>query len=90
VWVVSEYDPAKFRIAFVWVWPRMVACQLQIQLTETEPNMTSAHIGYAYTGLSPEGNTEVQGYDKPWFEKKMKGWEAAINHYLQTGIQLSP
>lgn len=87
-WVTSEYDPARFRIAFVWVWPGMVSCHLGIHLTAHESQKTSAHIQYAYTGLSLEGNEEVGRYSREWFENKMKGWEAAINHYLRTGRKL--
>ncbi len=83
-WVVSEYDPLSFRIGFVWVWPGLVAAQIQISLERTGEN-TKAHIRYIYTGLSPAGNREVERYNESWFQDKMKGWEAAINHYLKTG-----
>jgi hypothetical protein len=85
VWAVSEYDPIAFCIAFVWVWPGMVACHLQIRLAATGPEKTAAYIRYAYTGLSAKGDDEVAGYNRKWFESKMKGWETAINHYLGTG-----
>jgi hypothetical protein len=83
-WVVSEYDPLSFRIGFVWVWPGLVAAQIQISLERTGEN-TKAHIRYIYTGLSPAGNREVERYNESWFQDKMKGWEAAINHYLKPG-----
>jgi hypothetical protein len=88
VWVVSEYNPGEFHIAFVWVRPEMVASQLHIKLTARETSKTSAHIRYAYTGLSSAGNEEVGRYDKKWFGDKMRKWEAAINHYLLTGSKL--
>jgi hypothetical protein len=28
-------------------------------------------------------------YTPEWFQKKMQGWEAAINHYLRTGALIS-
>jgi hypothetical protein len=46
---------------------------------------TKARVRYTYTGLSAEGNREVEGFDENWFRQKMQGWEAAINHYLKTG-----
>jgi hypothetical protein len=84
-WVVTEYDSATFRIGFAWVNPRLVAAQIRIWLEANSTGTTIAHIGYAYTGLSAEGNLEVERYDQAWFRDKMQGWEAAINHYLRTG-----
>jgi hypothetical protein len=88
-WVVTEYDAERFRIRFVWVNPGMVSAQIRIELepvgTPDAPLKTAARIRYTYTGLSPDGNREVERYDEGWFRKKMLGWEAAINHYLQTG-----
>jgi hypothetical protein len=83
-WICTEYDPAAFRIAYVWVKPSRVATELLIQLTG-EDGQTRSHIRFRYTGLSPEGNHDVESYDRSWFEEKMRGWEAAINHYLTAG-----
>lgn len=91
-WVVTEYDPAAFRIAFVWVDAGMVTAQIRIALgpegVPDSPLKTSAHIQYTYTGLSPQGNREVERYDGSWFRHKMQSWEAAINHYLKTGKRI--
>ena len=88
-WVVSDYDPAAFRIAFVWLWHGIATCHLRIQLQACDEQKTSALIRYTYTGLSAKGNEVVAHYSREWFESKMKGWEAAINHYLRTGQKLS-
>jgi hypothetical protein len=92
-WVVTDYDPASFRIAFAWVNPGLAAAQIRISLSRRSGgnaslDETSAHIQYAYTGLSIEGNREVERYDQQWFGHKMQSWEAAINHYLQTGRRI--
>jgi len=89
-WVVTDYDPATFRIAFVWVNPGLVAAQIRICLSNSSGVLghTSALIQYTYTGLSTEGNHEVERYDQKWFRHKMQSWEAAINHYLQTGKRI--
>jgi len=88
-WVVTDYDPASFRIAFAWVNPGMVVAQIRIRLSRSLQDQTSAAISYAYTGLSPEGNREVGRYDQKWFQHKMQSWEAAINHYLQNGKRIA-
>jgi len=86
-WVVTEYDPGSFRVAFAWVNPGMVAAQIRIQLRPAASG-TEARICYVYTGLSSEGNREVERFDEEWFRHKMQGWEKAINHYLQTGKKI--
>lgn len=85
IWQVTEYDPAAFTIAFAWVNPGLVAAQIRIRLEPKSSNETIARIHYTYTGLSDQGNREVQRYDAAWFQRKMQSWERAINHYLHTG-----
>jgi hypothetical protein len=84
-WVVTEYDPANFRIGFAWVTSGVIAAQIRIRLEPNSDGMTTAHIGYTYTGLSAAGNLELERYDENWFRHKMRSWEMAINHYLKTG-----
>ncbi len=90
IWVVTDYYPASFRIGFAWVNPGLVAAQITICLSNSSGVLghTSALIQYTYTGLSAEGNREVERYDQKWFRHKMQSWEAAINHYLQTGKRI--
>lgn len=85
IWLVTEYDPVVFTIAFAWVNPSLVTAQITIRLEPKSSSQTTAHIRYTYTGLSEQGNREVQRYDIAWFQHKMRSWEAAINHYLKTG-----
>ena len=88
IWITTAYDPAAFRIAFVWINPGLVATEIRIQLTPAPNQQTHAYIRYRYTGLSPDGNREVTRFDRAWFEDKMRGWETAINHYLRTGRRI--
>jgi hypothetical protein len=88
-WICVEYDPAAFRIGYVWVKPGRVATELRIRLSRGENGDTLSHICFRYTGLTPEGNEEVAGYDREWFERKMRSWETAINHYLRTGAMIA-
>lgn len=84
-WVVTEHDPAAFRIAFVWVNPGIAVAEIRIGLASAGDDATQATIRYRYTGLSEDGNRELAAYDKQWFETKMRGWERLMNHYLETG-----
>src|SRR5579859_4463399 len=87
-WIVTEYDPAGLRIAYVWIVPGRIITELRIQLATGEGEETRTRIRYRYTGLSPEGNRELEGYDREWFEAKMRNWETCINHYLRTGQKI--
>src|SRR5919108_2109434 len=87
-WITVDYDPAALRIAYVWINPGRVATELRIQLEPTSDGGARSHIHFRYTGLSHEGNREVESYDRKWFEQKMHGWESAINHYLRTGRKI--
>jgi hypothetical protein len=50
---------------------------------------SDALIRYVYTGLSPNGNREVERYSREWFQAKMENWETSINYYLRTGKLIS-
>ena len=88
-WTTIDYDPVAYRIAYVWINPGRVLAELRIQLSKAEDGSTRNHIRYRYTGLSPDGNREVEGYDREWFAKRMLNWETAINHYLRTGTKIA-
>jgi hypothetical protein len=88
IWLVTDYDPAAFAIAFAWVNAGLVAAQIRIRLEAKSSQQTTAHIHYTYTGLSEQGNREVERYDHAWFQHKMQSWETAINHYLRTGKKI--
>jgi len=88
-WICTDYKPAEFRIAYIWVKPGRVATELQIRLSRSADGNARSHIRFRYTGLSPEGNREVETYNRDWFEAKMRGWETAINHYLGKGSMIA-
>jgi hypothetical protein len=88
-WITTIYNPSAFRIGFVWINPGLVVAEILIELTPAGTDQTCAHIRYRYTGLTPDGNNEVARYDEKWFQKKMQGWESAVNHYLRTGQKIT-
>ena len=85
LWLVTDYDPAAFRIAFAWLQPGLISAQIRIALTRAPGGKTRAHIRYLYTGLSPAGNAVLERYTPEWFSHKMRSWEDALNHFLRTG-----
>src|SRR5262249_21385792 len=88
-WLVTEHDPQKLCLQFVWVNPGLIATRIAIRLRTNSSGNTEARIAYTYTALSEAGNREIERYSRAWFESKMKSWEAAINYYLRTGKKIS-
>jgi hypothetical protein len=88
-WIVTDYDPAAFRIGYLWIDPAHIITELHIQLSRSGAEGTRTHIRYRYTGLSSEGNSDLEHYNQSWFESKMQNWETTINHYLRTGKKIT-
>ncbi|HUA16244.1 MAG TPA: hypothetical protein VMG31_13180 [Verrucomicrobiae bacterium] len=88
-WIVTDYDPVALRIGYLWVDAGRIITELRIQLERGGEGETRTHIRYRYTGLSPEGNRDLERYTEEWFASKMRHWETAINHYLRTGRKLA-
>jgi hypothetical protein len=90
VWIVTEWDPVALRLGYTWMNPGLMTARLAISLAPAGHQKTETEITYAYTGLSDAGNLLVATYDSNWFHQKMKQWEQAINHFLETGHKVSP
>lgn len=88
-WTVTDYDPAVFRIAYLWIDPGHVITELSIQLARSGAAETRTRIRYRYTGLSLECNRDLEHHTQPWFKDKMQNWETMINHYLKTGKKIA-
>jgi hypothetical protein len=88
-WIVTDYDPAASRIAYVWISPGYIITELRIQVAPSGEGEARTHVRYRYTGLSAEGNKELERYTQEWFESNMRNWETTINHYLRTGKKMS-
>ena len=87
-WVCTHHDGSSFSVGYVWVRPEFMTARLEIKLEPLGGTQTRAWIRYEYTALSDDGANELRKMDQSWFLAKMKGWEAAINHFLQTGTML--
>lgn len=84
-WICTRYEPESYAIDYAWVWSGMIATRLEIRLEAADVRATRATIRYTYTPLSERGEEELRGYDRAWWEDKMRSWERAINYYLAAG-----
>lgn len=87
-WIVTEYDPAAFRIGFVKLTPGEVVVRIHIALSEDGTDRTEAMVTYTYTALSDVGRARVEAMTAEAYAAFMRTWEDALNHYLRTGMML--
>jgi len=90
LWVVTVYRPEEHRIEFLKITPGVTVGQIEIVLHPGETGGTAAHVTYAHTALSPEGERFVAGFTETAYEAFMREWEDELNYYLETGRKRPP
>ncbi len=88
LWIVTKYFPEQYLIEYTVtaperIWLIRVRCSAQ-------DDLTSATISYSFTGLTPRGNQRNKIALEQMYSNRLKDWEEAINHYLNTGTILTP
>ncbi|MBZ5722317.1 MAG: hypothetical protein LAO03_18250 [Acidobacteriia bacterium] len=86
-WVATHYDPGKHEIGYVTFTNDSLIRQLAITC-RTEGSVTVAAVTYTLTGLSEEGNHQVEEYTEQAHEHRLHEWDTAIDHLLRTGKRL--
>ena len=89
IWIVSRHDPDDFQVEMYKVTPGLTVGKLVISLTASGPANTKAQISYEFTSLGTDGDALLETFTTEWYENFMRGWEAAMNHYLKTGELLA-
>jgi hypothetical protein len=56
-----------------------------VQCEDIGKNKTAAEIKYTFTGLNEKGIEINRESLEKMYENGLKDWEAAINHFLETG-----
>lgn len=85
IWVVTLYDPTEHRIQFLKVTPGRTVGRISIILLRREGERTAAEVTYQYTAISEAGEAAVREFTEGAYRAFMRGWEKALNHYLETG-----
>ncbi|OMP30044.1 hypothetical protein [Mangrovimonas sp. DI 80] len=88
IWYVTQHDPEHYKVEFVRITPKEEVVRIYIVLEDNHNGSTTANITYEYTGLNDSKNKWIATELDKAFEKTMKGWEKAINHYLEYGEKL--
>lgn len=84
-WTVSKYDQTQGLIEYTVfsserIWWITIQCSEEIL-----DQSTRAEITYTYVGLTGLGNAINEKAMQVMFAHDLRDWEAAINHYLETG-----
>lgn len=89
IWIVSRHAPDDFQVEMYKVTPGLTVGKLTISLTASGDTDTRAQISYQFTSLGADGDALLESFTTEWYENFMRGWEAAMNHYLKTGELLA-
>ena len=88
IWTVSKYYPDQVLIEYTVCAPERI-WWIRIECSEGKAGETTeAKITYTYTGLTENGNATNEKALATMYRRDLKDWEAAINHYLETGKRL--
>jgi len=85
IWIITELNKEHCKIAYTAVTPAFRVTLIEISCDPDGSSHTKAHVTYAITALSEDGNRYVDSFSEEHYQKWMIGWETAINHYLQHG-----
>jgi len=83
LWIITRHEPEAFKVEMYKVTPDHTVGKLAIALTAEGSSRTKAEISYEFTSLGPDGDAFLDDFTVEWYENFMRGWEAAINHYLE-------
>jgi hypothetical protein len=81
-WIVDRYEKDKIIQFIKFSEPRVI--RYTISLTDKNDGTTTAKWEQTITSLNNEGNLYIENYQNAEFEKKIKGLEKILNHYLET------
>ncbi len=89
IWIITRHVPEDYVVEMYKVTPGKTVAKLAIALTAIGDSRTNAQISYEFTSLGSDGDAFLQEFTREWYENFMLGWEAAMNHYLETGELLA-
>jgi len=82
LWMLTDYDIAAGRVAYVNVASGVIANQITIRLVPDGDRQCRATITYRRSALVPAANDEVNQMDAQWAVHQRLHWETAINAAL--------
>ena len=86
IWIVTRHDSDALEVEMYKVTPGHTVGKLEISLKSSGDSGTEAQISYEFTSLGPNGDAYLETFTAEWYVKFMRGWEAAMNHYLESSV----
>lgn len=87
VWVVTERDPEAHKLGFVVVRGEDLVLRHDVSL-RGDGETTAVRWESTFTGLSPEGNRQVQAVTDEAYGKRLAILGQLLDHYCRTGEML--
>jgi hypothetical protein len=82
LWVLTEYDPAAGRIAYVVTEPDFMITEIKVQIVPSGAGCR-ATVTYRRSALDVSANAGVDALTPHWAAAQRAHWEAAINASLR-------
>jgi hypothetical protein len=82
LWLLTEYDAAAGRVAYVIVTPNFSAATITIRIVPDGAGRSKATVTYCRSALVERANDEVNSLDAAWAARQTRHWEEAINAAL--------
>ena len=81
-WVITDYDPERYRLVFAKVTADRLLTVIRIQL-DPDNGTTRARVTYSHTALKSEATPFLESFTEEAYRSFMTRWETDLNAYLQ-------
>lgn len=88
-WIVTKHDPTNWVVEMYQVSPEHTISKLEISLSASPGNSTTARVSYEIAAIGPAGTELMEHFTADSYEEFMLDWQRAMNHYLDTGKMIA-
>ena len=82
IWTIIAHDPEQAHVRYFNVLPGSHTTVVDVRCEADDAAVTSAHVTYTLTALTPAGNAHLDSLTPPHYQDYIASWETAITHYL--------
>ncbi len=82
LWACVEWDPAVHRVRYARVTPTSRFGFVEVMCRETDANCTEATVAYAFTALTPGGQSYLSDMTEAAFARMIEEWKKRLNQWL--------
>jgi len=83
-WLMTSYDVENHKVSYARIKPLSDMSLINVELEKNGDGNSIAKVRYDITGISKAGNDYVKTMDEEYFITWIKGWQSAINGFLET------